>query len=285
MRDLVCWGDSLTAGAAGNGITYPAVLQQWIEAEFGNVTVHNQGVGGETTNTILGRSGAVPFMLAENLRIPADKTPVQVRLGSQSGRYVAPLRQGRHDMHVTIGEIGGTLAAKQTSIISDDLTYWFTRDEEGAAVTVPVCTTVITEYADRYRACLPVIFMGANGGYIDSADLAKQQLALADLQAEGYRDHYLVVGLHTGSAESQAEMEQTMFSVHGNRYINLRAYMSECALHDLGMTPTSVDRERMQQGITPTCLLADKVHFNAIGYSLLGRLVFQRWCLLGYYNE
>ena len=46
-----CWGDSMTAGQGGNGVTYPRVLK-----ELTGFPVNNFGVSGETTYEIVDRS-------------------------------------------------------------------------------------------------------------------------------------------------------------------------------------------------------------------------------------
>ena len=93
---VVCWGDETTAGTSGY-LNYPYVLQTYINtylcdiynfassienaAEFSrlkwddykvNIPVVNMGVGKESTYTILGRSGAIPYVTREDFVIPAD---------------------------------------------------------------------------------------------------------------------------------------------------------------------------------------------------------------------
>ena len=52
------------------------------------------GGGQEDTNTVLGRSGVVPYVTAADLMIPAGTEPVEITLASQNGRSVAPLTGG-----------------------------------------------------------------------------------------------------------------------------------------------------------------------------------------------
>lgn len=80
LPGIVCWGDSLTSGPGGNAMTYPISLQNSINNAICSaydpvsslsdeakslvnpddykisIPVINMGVGGETTNTILGRN-------------------------------------------------------------------------------------------------------------------------------------------------------------------------------------------------------------------------------------
>lgn len=118
---IVCWGDSLTAGAGGDGTTYPAVLQELIQKnildtvdfsqvvnpKYNNVLaqesytvqsieVVNMGVGGENTITIMGRNGALPFVVKEAFVIPPSKEPTEITLLSQNGQMEAGVMNQRY---------------------------------------------------------------------------------------------------------------------------------------------------------------------------------------------
>lgn len=132
---------------------------------------------------------------------------------------------------------------------------------------------------------LPVIFIGQNGGYRDIAEFIEQQRAIINHQAAN-QERYIIVGLHTGTAESRAELESVMEAEYGAKYINLRKYMSTVAMKDAGLIPTAEDNEMMLEGKTPSSLLAkDGLHFNATAYSLIGKLIYERMDELGYFAE
>lgn len=63
---IECWGDSLTVGFNGDGVTYPDVL-----AELSGAQVRNYGVSGETSLEIAARQGGIP-MQVNNITIPAS---------------------------------------------------------------------------------------------------------------------------------------------------------------------------------------------------------------------
>lgn len=98
LPGIVCWGDSLTAGTGGEGITYPQTIEELIDenilsknhCDMGTIPVVNMGVGGEDTCTILGRNGAVPFTVKKDFVIPAGTEPAEIEIEGGS-----PLRQGR----------------------------------------------------------------------------------------------------------------------------------------------------------------------------------------------
>lgn len=313
LPGIVCWGDSLTAGAGGHilpsgetlkkGIKYPDILRNEIEIGLFGIDVKidvpeviNMGVGGENTDTILGRNGAVPFILSSELRIPAfvksndsDASPVEVHLSSQNGDPVAPLRQGNKGMEsVSINGIEGIITIEQESYAAADYKYYFTRITHGDAVTIPQGTVIQTQGSVLYTGYIPIIFIGENGGYKDGAELIAQQQAIIKHQEEGVgRERYIIVGSHSGTAEERAEIESLMEKTYGRKYINLREYMVTEGLSDAGLTPTSVDNELMEAGACPASLRvsAEDVHFNSAGYELIGKLIYKRMDELGYFNE
>ncbi len=310
LPGIVCWGDSLTAGAGGNGVTYPKVLQALIvenicqpydlkslfESKYAylvesedykvDIPVVNMGVGGENTLTIAGRNGAIPFVISEPLEIPAERTSVQVHFTSKDGQNVAPLRQGKAGIDsVTIGGIEGTLSISQESFTSEEYAYYFTRSVSGESKQIEPGTEIVTAASSQYLDYITVIFMGQNGGYADIEDLIRQQRAIIDHQTAN-QDRFIIVGLHTGTRESRRELEEAMQEEYGEHYINLREYMATQAMADAGLEPTAQDRILMEQGSTPaSLLLSDALHFNATGYELIGKLVYSKLNTLGYFEE
>jgi hypothetical protein len=251
----------LTAGAGGNGTTYPNVLMSLIKENLVDqfdpeqiaksqglsyiagvrrysldaIDVVNMGVGGETTNTILGRNGAIPFVLENDFTIPSDTTAVEIHFTSENGKRVAPLRQGASGMDsVCIAGIKGVLSIQQESSTSENYTYYFTRSIAGESITVKAGTEIITSGSTQYLNYIPVIFIGQNGGYDDINELIAQQRAIIDHQemSESNQGKFIIVGLHTGTAESRSKLETAMQAEYGAQYINLREYMSTSGLQD-----------------------------------------------------
>ena len=295
LPGIVCWGDSLTYGAMGNGTSYPKVLSDIISGELAfrddrysiSIPVKNMGVGGETSITICGRNGSIPFVISEEFTIPSGKTKVEIKIKSQSGRGVNPLRQGNAGVNnVTIAGIEGTLSVEQSSYTSSDCKYYFTRVNNGDSKRVAVGTQIITDASSKYLDYVTVIFMGTNGGYSDINELISQQRAIINHQTAN-KDRFIIVGLHTGTAASRAELEAAMVATWGDKYINLREYMVTQALADAGITPTAEDLELIAKGSTPASVRAPggDIHFNATGYELIGKLIYNRMDSLGYFNE
>lgn len=288
MPGIVCWGDSLTAGAGGNGITYPLALESLIREKIENVVIPvvNMGVGGESSITIAGRNGAIPYVLSEDLIVPADNTPVDIYFTSAGGQKVAPLRQGQAGVNpVIIGGIEGTLSVIQESYVSKEYFYQFTRSVSGESKTIPSGTQIITAANFQYLDYVPVIFIGQNGGYADFGDLIRQQRAIINHQTAN-RDRFIIVGLHTKTYESRSALEQAMREEYGEQYINLREYMSTRAMSDAGLIPTPEDIKLMESGATPYSLMvADHCHFNSTAYQLIAKLIYDTMEKLGYFDD
>ncbi len=309
LPGIVCWGDSLTAGAGGGGVTYPKVLETEIQKEICNqynlksqlngkatylidfsqykikIPVINMGVGGENTQTIAGRNGAIPYIVSQGFTIPEDRMPIELTFTSQNGGKVAPLRQGDRGVNpVVIGGIEGTLSIKQESYSSKEYSYFFTRTVAGSSKEIQPGTQIVTAASKKYTDYIPVIFIGQNGGYTDFEDLIRQQRAIIEHQTAN-KDRYIIVGLHTGTAESRNALETAMKNEYGAHYINLRDYMATQAMSDAGLIPTDEDKELMRKGSAPKSLMSDSVHFNGIGYELIGRLIYRTMDDLGYFKE
>lgn len=306
LPGIVCWGDSLTSGPGGDAMSYPKSLQNCVNerlcalydptaalsdeekallqnnpSDKSNLTVDipviNMGVGGETTNTILARNGAVPFLTDGSITIPSECKPVRIRLTCESGAPVAPLLQGNAGMEsVTIGGIKGVITHGQG--------YFFTRSEPGEETKIPDGTVIVTEGSGKYLDYLPVIFIGQNGGYTGYFDLVDQQRAIIEHQTKN-GDRYIIIGMHTTTPGYREDLEELMVEEFGDKYINLREYMATDAMSDAGLTPTERDLERMELGFTPYSLLSiDELHFNEAGYELIGKLVYERMDKLGYFD-
>lgn len=304
LPGIICWGDSLTMGAGGNGVTYPKVIASELSSNINknldfssllpneykylsasprvnkfNVPVINMGVGGEQTDTILGRNGVVPMTIGKDFTIPKSRKGVAIDIEGGS-----PLRQGNAGLElVSIGGVEGTLSIRQDS-------YTFSRNKEGESVNVNARTPIIPEYDEEYLTYLPVIFMGQNGGWDnDPAVLIEQQRAIINHQTAN-QDKYIIVGLHTLTASERSGLENAMTVEYGNQYINLREYMSsQQAVDDANNLGYNIhlseqDQADMKNGKVPKCFLSDEVHFNEIGYQLVGNLIYNRMNDLGYFN-
>ncbi|MCM3216355.1 hypothetical protein M3612_17870 [Niallia taxi] len=280
---LVVWGDSITAGAGGDGTTYPNVLKEIISREVYSIPVINMGVGGDNTKAIMGRAGSVPFVVNE-FTIPKDNSKVEIKIQLSNGDFVAPMRQGNGGINpVTIAGVKGKISIEQESVVSDKYTYYFERALAGDIVEVRDNTVINIANDSAYNNYVPIIFMGQNGGYEDSEDLIKQIKSIISMDKSN--DKYLVLGLTSGDEATREALEEDMEREFGNKYLNLREFISENGLEAAGIKATEKDKKAMKVGAVPPSLLYDTTHFNAEGYKVIAQVVYERLESLGYFDN
>ena len=320
-------GDAITAGSAG-GVSYPDTLQDLIDAAivdrynfYGTletpelytrlkledwqkftveIPVINMGSGKESSYTVLGRNGAIPYITSEDLIIPSGCEAVKISFTSETGDVVTPLTQGDAGINnVTIAGIEGKLTLDLESYTSNHKNiYYFTRSNPGSEVTVPAGAEIITAASTMYRDYIPVIFIGTYDWELSQwedtsvEELIATQKAIIDHQIAN-KDRYIIIGLYYmnnrwdyGRYEFE-KYETAMAQEYGNHFINIRKYLCSDGLSDAGITPTKDDTHDIDSGLVPTSLrsAAEPSELNAKGYELLGKVVFDRLDKLGYFTE
>ena len=281
---LVCWGDSLTTGVGGCGWNYPSILFRLMATDGYYIPVVNMGVAGEDTKTIMARAGALKIY-ADAFLIPAETIPVKMTFRAADGSFLGILRQGNIGFStVTIAGVAGLVTVKQDSPYTKEFSYYFTRSIAGTPVQVPKDSQIINDGSYLYRDYLPIIFIGQNGVWATPAQLIDQQQAILDTFGRN-KDRFLILGLTTGDAKSRAGLEAAMVQKWGNKYINLREYLSARGVYDAGLHPSAGDLEQMKQGSVPDILRYDRIHLNSAGYNLIAQVIYGRLKELRYIEK
>lgn len=314
---IVCWGDKLTGGSEG-GVSFASALQDLIDENICDlydfrgtldyadnvsrvtwsdytvkIPVVNMGTGEETTNTILGRNGAVPYVVRDEFTVPADAEAVQIKILSENGQSVAPLTQGDGGVNkVTIAGIEGTLSLVEGSYSSGYNNYTFTRSQPGDEIVVASGTEIDTAASSMYTDYIPVVFIGAYGGYYDADTLIEQQKAIIEHQA-GQNNRYIVLGIY-GFKDGYnnyeyvfSQYETAMQKAFGEHFINLRKYLISDAATDLEITLTKEDQQQIVNGQVPNSLRSSSgsLELSAAAYKQIGQLIYDRMYQLGYFDE
>ena len=262
--DIVCWGDSMTAGAGGSGTTYPNVL-----ATLTGHMVRNRGVGGETSVTITARTGANPMLVIPDGGTIPSSGGVVIAIQPINGSTPAPLLQGHHGYNV------GSIAGVAGTISESSGTYTFTRSEAGDPVTVNRPTPWMDAESPSRRGDIAIIWIGQNG---PSHARAKSDVAAIVRHMDALDKRYLVISKPTSSDGEDAEWHD----LYGRRFIAIRQYMVAYGLADAGITPTAQDTTDMSNGVVPESLRSDTIHWNAAGYTILGQQCNARMRELGW---
>lgn len=259
--DIIFWGDSLTMGTGGNGITYPKKV-----SEILGLKCLNCGVGGETANTIACRQGG------NNIVLPigsVNRTFGKDELKDVFGDKVKPLLQSNGNGSGNVIFVNG-----QKCTLSYDSNGYTISGYDGEDLTVP---TLATFNGSKYTAKFTVIFVGQNGSYAYGDTSINARIGIIDSMISHIgNNNYLILGLHTGSGDLYDPDSVKMLEHYGNRFFHTRKEMIENGLALAGLTPTTQDEEDISINKVPTSLLSDGIHFNSDGYSALGILVANR---------
>lgn len=269
---IICWGDSLTYGQGGDGVTYPDVIQQKT-----GLPVINYGIQGETARQIAIRMGALQ-MSTGAFTIPADTAPVQVLLW-QGGDDPIMMRMDDAGINpCTIAGVEGTLSYNE-----GDGAYYFTRTQAGDPVMVPNGMPVQTfAEADRRDDDIIILFAGSN--LPPDKDTAGELVSM-EKQMLSYlgTDRYLVLGLTCKTLINDvAEINTTLEQAFGDHFVDIRAYLLENGLEKAGITPTEQDKKELEWGEIPSSLRVDQIHGNYLFYQIVGEYVAEQLEQKGY---
>lgn len=310
-NEISCWGDSLTFGEGAqydwNTTDFDGELRKKarytaVLAALSGRTVNNYGVGGENTLTIAARQGSIPMVISEQVTIPADTSKVSVKLESSyvlipgESEIVKPLQQkdvnGSKELSCSLGGIVGTL-----SYDAESSTYYFNRTTAGSETEIAAKTQIIADASEAARGDITVIFTGQNDNQQWYKYLIPKQKAMINyLNSEN--PQYVVIGLSTGTRDQRkSNLEDYQAAEFGANYLNIRDYLSKYGVYEAydlikdslsddekNEFVTKIDEslETMETGKVPALLLRDKVHFNATGYRVIGRRLFEKMVELGY---
>lgn len=288
VKTIVCFGDSLTAGAGGQGTTYESVMQ----AELGDsYKVINCGVGGESVYPITARQGGIVSFLANEVSIPKDKTEVEIGTKSDSGVHCLKLDgtevplplllqgQGNSVNPCYIDDIPCTLRWSGSSYADTNGKYFLKSNIELSKVHKVVAKSPIYFYGNTLRnSHALVIWMGQNGGF-NTVDELKE--LYKKVISHSSCSNYVIIGLHGYNKTTEEDIEKQFKQEFGNHFIDWRNYLLTRALDDANITPTEQDLADINNGKCPTSLRYDQVHLNATGYTLLAKQILNRFKYLG----
>lgn len=286
-KQIVFWGDSLTAGAGGNGISTPSVMQTLMP----DYTVVNCGVGGETVASISARQGGMPCLITTGFTLPANTSTVEIssnanhRFRNALGTIITPLLQGDGNSVNPCYVEGVECTLSWTGAAWNDPAglYLIRRNVAGAARAIKPNSPLIFKGAKAFRdAGIVIIEIGQNGGYNSVDEYIKY---VDSILKYSRKSNFIIVGQHTGTPTSRLELETRCQLEYGLRYINMREYISGNAMYDLGLTPTTQDLVAISNGTFPPSLwnsTTDSVHGNASFYTAKANKIYSRILELGY---
>ncbi len=272
---IACWGDSKTQGEQeGEGMSYPAFLQELLEAHGYTYVVNNFGAHGERSTEIMQRQGSRPLTV-QPFTIPASaQEEVKIVINSRLRVPEAGCNP------CLIDGVEGTIRHDWTD--SSQKTFYFRRLQSGTVKKISSPTRIVTDAMLNHRNEILVLDIGYNGGFSGVNDLISQCQEMIDYSE---CKEYVVIGRASHYYGISVGLESAFTNYFGNHYINLRDYYVNHGLEDMNITPTDGDIQDMQSGFPPRSLFYDEHHENIKGYRIKANLVFRKLLELGYLNE
>lgn len=263
--DILFWGDSLTAGAGGSGITFPAVCAAFL----GGYQYLNCGVGGESANSIACRQGG------DCIRIPKTINGTFATLYDYFMHEVNFLKQGDG-------------AGSASSIIIDGIECNISWNGSAYVISGYTGDTSLFPRFGRlkgaeYTAKVHVIFVGQNGAFANGITGIDAYTTIIDsMIGHCNNGNYIIMGLSTGTAAERNALETEYLKKYGNKFFNTRDLLVRYGLEIAGITPTTQDQTDIASGVVPTSLRYDETHLNLHGYRSLGILLADKINSIGY---
>ena len=305
-------------GSDNDGATYSEVLANLISASvFGGINVANCGVGGEPTSSIAARANTENYYLYLGSDVTIGADPVVIDLGQAYPDSINPGRIGvlrkdikDHMKYVTIidgeKEIRGILTCKLSADMPSTetnnqlynaayqyLEYTFTRqDGKTDPITLSANSRVVMDAAVEFDGRTCIIFMGENNGYSnvgttdrDPSILIAQQKEI--LKACGNPKHFLIVSTTSGTNVSRAALTEALTNEWGANYINIGNELNSMRGYEIAGFPEEAIEsvaDNIAEGSVSKLLVSDTCHPNAVGYAVIGNLLFEKLFEIGAFD-
>lgn len=294
-------GDSLTYGFFDGKATGKDNWVETFKTLVPGVAVTNTAMSGYTVDESGIRSAFVqPLVTVAGGAIPASgEVAITVK---DSSSYDWTHRTGAPAVVNIVGTLAGVPGRFKRN---SDGGFTFARTSPGDFVPVPDETPFISGYAGHWHETL-VIFLGRNNvarnaygtpaGNVAEHVLAGIKRILDGSTAQVKRA--LIVSVTTGTWEKRGHAGyQTVQAINAlleeefpTRFFDLRSYLVNQAIYDLGISPTPADLEAMAGDTLPPSIMAhssdgvarDGVHYSRDTAKLVGRKIYEQLSMRGW---
>lgn len=268
------WGDSMMKGSGGE-----LSILEVISDEL-NITSTNFGVGGLKSQSIAVLQGGIPFKITFNKGQTISSGENAIKwyniepINFQTEQY----RSG------SINEILGKI--KRVSDKTDEkstLGYHFIPNDLTETVKCKDTVTFTFQDAEMYRDKYTIIWAGRNDMKKgDEVYKTRDNIqAMVNYLGEEAKSHCLILsvcngiadreGVGSGPYEEILRLNKVLVASFPEYYIDVRSYMVNQAIYDLGIEPTKEDLDDIAKDAIPRRFLSDNVHFNTLGYETTGK--------------
>ncbi|MDY2883007.1 MAG: hypothetical protein SOT71_10180 [Romboutsia timonensis] len=268
-----CWGDSLTVGVGGDGITYPRELSL-----ISGLKVYNYGVEDDSTYSIASRQGAIPIY-TKSFIMPANKEPVEISLYDQYRQEYILTKPSAYGVNTCeINGIKGTLSYDPNRQV-----MYFTRVSSGKELKIKEGTQLFTSAMlnkNKNKNEILIIFTGNN----DKADTSIGSIVTTQKKMIDYAgtDKYIVIGF-TGDGASYKN--NVLAEEYGDNFLNIKKYLIEHGLKDAKIIPSKQDELDIANASIPSSLISGGINGNYAYYKIVAQQVLQKIIDLGYLNN
>lgn len=280
---IICEGDSLTAGLAGDGHSYPAKLLELIRSNYPKYkyAVFNGGLTGASAQTIAMMAGAMSYELSNDVEIAANSYSADENFVDLLGKSTISVPKGQENYVSLFNDKFNKLTVNTvvTKIYNDSDTPVTCNAGE---------KLYLRRIKSRYNLYLPpkviCIYLGRNDKYSDVDSAISHMINCTKKIIERYNaTNYVVISQFDfwnifNDDEKMSKYEKAFDSEFNKHYINFRWYARNKWFTYSELEPTEDDESAMQLGRAPKSIYAsgDLIHLSATGYDFLGELVYKK---------
>ncbi len=263
---IAAWGDSLTEGGQGGGTPYPQQLSTLLGR-----TVNNYGIDGQKAEQIVGRQGASAVTLSVEGNAFKGTTPVKVTAISIPILYTTGA-----DTRMVAGTVAGvpvTLIRTASGDGASRVETYTVTPKAASTASVPANSVFTPDDAVASKGSVQILWMGRNDVPALSGVAALIDKAVSYIDAPA---RFLVIGVPFSLKEPKStanyklieSFNASLASRYPDNYISIMP-PTDAELAAVGYAPTSSDRTDINNGLFPTGLHRDDIHFRTQGYQVV----------------
>lgn len=159
----------------------------------------------------------------------------------------------------------------------------------------------IMQEAVYHKDDILILEIGSNGGWDNDYEILIQQYDAIIKSCNC--SYYIIIGDTDNPGSSMGDLKQTsinddgyyvgmnettwetaLHKAYGEHFLNMRTYLIENGLKDVGLEATLQDRKDAKRGFISEQLKSDWTHFNAYGYYSKALAVYKKGVELGYWE-
>lgn len=267
-------GDSLTEAS----VSYRTQLLPFLINK--NRTIYNDGIGGQNSQQIASRSGAISTLAGMNVgNSYLDSSGSTLVVPSTVRPLSAPSRtSGVSSLKGWVEGVYGTLACAHAPNSSDD-TYTFTRDSTGARVYCIPGTPWRPEIGDKDKS-LSIIWMGTNNiGQVQTI-INDYKKVISGINSSEPRFILLTpinsspvtagVAPDISHVPDAIAVESALTLEYGDRVLNVRPWLAQFS------NGSADDQSDVLAGCVPRSLKIDAVHLSSVAQGYIAEWIAQQ---------